>query len=78
MPIVEAELEAWEWYLTASPSMIDTVEVAFLGGNQSPTLEQQQGWNVDGIEYKVRLDFGVWLYEYRGLYKNPGLEPTKP
>lgn len=77
-PIVEAELEAWEWYLTASPSMIDTVEVAFLGGNQSPTLEQQQGWNVDGIEYKVRLDFGVWLYEYRGLYKNPGLEPTKP
>ena len=78
MPIVEAELETWEWYLTASPSMIDTVEVAFLGGNQSPTLEQQQGWNVDGIEYKVRLDFGVWLYEYRGLYKNPGLEPTKP
>lgn len=77
-PIVEAELEAWGWYLTASPSMIDTVEVAFLGGNQSPTLEQQQGWNVDGIEYKVRLDFGVWLYEYRGLYKNPGLEPAKP
>ena len=42
-PIVEAELETWEWYLTASPSIINTVEVAFLGSNQSPTLEQQQG-----------------------------------
>ena len=75
-PIVESELEAWEWYLTAAPSTIDTVEVAFLGGQQSPTLEQQQGWNVDGIEYKVRVDFGVWLYEYRGLYKNPGAAPV--
>ena len=74
--IVEQELEPYEWYLLASPSAIDTMEVAFLNGQQSPTLEQQQGWNVDGIEYKIRLDFGAWLYEYRGMYKNPGAAPA--
>ena len=75
-PIVEAELEPWAWYLVASPSMIDTVEVAFLNGQQSPVIEQQPGWNIDGMEYKVRIDFGVWLYEYRGMYKNAGAAPS--
>ncbi|MBQ9565351.1 MAG: Mu-like prophage major head subunit gpT family protein, partial [Synergistaceae bacterium] len=74
--IVESELEDYEWYLLASSTVIDTMEVAFLNGQQSPTLEQQQGWNVDGIEYKIRLDFGAWLYEYRGMYKNPGAAPA--
>lgn len=74
--IVEAELTGWAWYLAAAASTVDTIEVAFLNGQQSPTIEQQQGWNVDGLEYKVRLDFGVWNYEYRGLYKNGGAEPT--
>ncbi len=75
-PIVEAELEPWAWYLMASPSTIDTVEVAFLNGQQSPVIEQRQGWNIDGIEYKVRIDFGVWMYEYRGMYKNSGAAPS--
>ena len=74
-PIVEPAFEGYEWYLTAAPGMIDTIEVAFLNGNQSPVVEQQQGWNVDGIEYKVRLDFGVFAYEHRGMYKNPGAKP---
>lgn len=76
-PVVEAELREWEWYLIAAPTMIDTIEVAFLNGVESPTLEQQQGWNVDGIEYKVRLDFNAWLYEFRGMYKNPGAQPPE-
>jgi phage head maturation protease len=60
------------WYLIASPSVIDTMEVAFLDGAQNPVVEQQQGWNTDGIEYKVRLDFGVKAWDYRGIFKNAG------
>lgn len=75
-PIVEAELAPWAWYIAADPSTVDTVEVAFLNGQQAPVIEQRQGWDVDGIEYKVRLDFGVWLYEYRGLYMNGGKDPA--
>jgi HK97 family phage prohead protease len=71
--VVDATLtNASAWYLVASSSIIDTIEVAFLDGVQNPVIEQQQGWNVDGIEYKVRLDFGVKVWDYRGIYKNAG------
>ena len=71
--IVEAELaDTKAWYLAAAPAAVDTFEVAFLDGVQSPFIEQRESWNTDGIEYKVRLDFGVKCWDYRGLYKNPG------
>jgi HK97 family phage prohead protease len=71
--VVDATLtNSTEWYLVASSSIIDTMEVAFLDGVQNPVVEQQQGWNVDGVEYKVRLDFGVKVWDYRGIYKNAG------
>ena len=71
--VVDAALtNANAWYLAAPSGIIDTVEVAFLDGAQNPVVEQQQGWNVDGIEYKVRLDFGVKVWDYRGIYKNAG------
>jgi HK97 family phage prohead protease len=71
--VVESALtNAAAWYLAVSPGSIDTVEVAFLDGVQNPVIEQQQGWNVDGIEYKVRLDFGVKVWDYRGIFKNAG------
>ena len=72
--VVDATLtDAKAWYLVASSSLIDTMEVAFLDGVQNPVVEQQQGWNVDGIEYKVRLDFGAKVWDYRGIYKNAGV-----
>lgn len=71
--IVDAELtDTAAWYLAAAPAAIDTFEVAFLDGVQSPFIEQRESWDTDGIEYKVRLDFGVKCWDYRGLYKNPG------
>jgi len=60
------------WYLAADPNMYDTIEVSYLDGNSNPVLEQQDGWNVDGVEFKVRLDAGVTTLDYRGLYKSTG------
>ncbi len=51
----------------------DTVEVAFLDGNQSPTLEQQAGWSIDGVEYKVRLDVAAAAMDFRGMQRNDGV-----
>lgn len=62
---------ASNWYGAASPSMHDTIEVAYLDGVETPTLEQQRGWDVDGVEFKVRLDAGVKALDYRTLAKNP-------
>lgn len=60
------------WYGAASPAVNDTIEVSYLDGVQTPTLEQQGGWKVDGVEFKVRLDAGVKALDFRTLAKNPG------
>ena len=36
--------------------MHDTIEVAYLDGNDVPYLEQQDGFSVDGVTFKVRID----------------------
>jgi len=61
-----------QWYLMANPNMHDTVEVAFLDGQTSPFLESKDGWTVDGVEYKVRLDAVAGALDFRGLYQNDG------
>jgi hypothetical protein len=73
--IADARLDAddpLQWYLAANANMHDTVEVAFLDGNQTPFLESQDGWKQDGVEYKVRIDAVAGAMDYRGLYQNDG------
>jgi ATP-dependent protease ClpP protease subunit len=70
--ISEARLSASSasnWYMAADPNAVDTIEVAYLNGVDTPTLEQREGWNVDGVEFKVRLDAGVKPFDFRGMLK---------
>ena len=60
------------WYLLADQNMHDTFEVAFVGGQQSPYLESRDGWSVDGVEYKVRIECGVAALDYRAMYRKKG------
>ena len=60
---------ATRYYMAAKG---DTIQVAFLDGNQSPTLEQQAGWSIDGTEYKVRIDVAAAAEDYRGLQRDDG------
>lgn len=67
--IVESRLDdvsGQEWYLVAAQGS-DTIEVAYLDGVDAPYLEQQQGWTVDGVSFKVRIDAGVAPLDYRGM-----------
>jgi hypothetical protein len=59
------------WYLAAGQRGM-TVKVFFLHGNDKPYLEQKEGWSVDGMEYKVRIEAAAAPLDFRGLYKNPG------
>jgi hypothetical protein len=67
--LVDGRIDDNKWYLAASPSVIDTIEVAYLNGQSAPFIDTQDGWNVDGLEAKVRHDFGTRALDYRGLYK---------
>lgn len=73
--IAEPQLDlasATAWYLAADPAQIDTVEVAFLQGEESPVLENEWKMENDTYVYKVRQTFGVKAIDWRGLYKNAG------
>lgn len=59
-------------YLFANPSEEPVLEVAFLDGNQSPYLESQQAFTVDGMSWKVRMDYGVGAIGWRGVVRNAG------
>lgn len=67
-PVLDATSTA-HWYLAASNSQVDTVELAFLSGEESPVLESEWGFDNDVYKYKVRQTWGVAAIDFRGLYK---------
>lgn len=73
--VSEARLDAnsaTAWYLASDPNQIDTVEYCYLEGQDGVYIETRQGFDVDGMEIKARLDFAAKAIDYRGLYKNAG------
>lgn len=72
--IAEARLDDKDpnaWYLAAAKGT-DTIEVAYLNGVDTPYIDQQEGFNTDGIATKVRIDAGVAPLDFRGLAKSTG------
>lgn len=63
---------ALAFYLMADPSLADTIEVAFLAGEDGPMVESRMGFERDGVDVKVRMTVGTAPTDFRGLYKNDG------
>jgi hypothetical protein len=73
--IVEPRLDdasATEWYMAANSSRIDTVEYCYLEGEAGVQISTRQGFEVDGIQIKARLDFAAAAIDHRGMWKNNG------
>lgn len=47
--------------------------VAFLNGVQTPMMDQRPGWDIDGIEWKLRLDFLAQGFDPKGIIYNAGV-----
>jgi hypothetical protein len=61
---------ATQWYLAADTARIDTVELAYLQGEESPVLENEWDFAKDCYRYKIRQTFGVKAIDWRGLFRN--------
>lgn len=69
--IVEPRLTSpTRWWLV-SPD-VDGLEYAHLAGEPGPQIAAQIGFRIDGIEYRVRLDFGCGFVDWRGWFLNQG------
>lgn len=64
--------DAKAWYLAASPATAPGIEFAYLEGAEGPQLETRQGFGVDGLEMKVRVDVGAGWTDHRAWHKNAG------
>jgi len=60
------------WYLFASPSAIEGLIYAYLDGNDGLRVNQEENFNTDTMDYRVRSEFGVAAGDYRGLLKMTG------
>ena len=62
------------WYLFADPAVLPTIEIGFVGGQETPELLLQdaptdgQVFTNDQISFKVRWEFGGGWLDYRGAY----------
>ena len=62
------------WYLLGDPAELPVIEVAFLNGQETPTVESADAdFNVLGIQMRGYHDFGVSKQEYRGGLKMAGV-----
>lgn len=62
-----------EWYLMANPADVSFIEVAFLNGQEAPTVESADAdFNVLGVQMRGYFDFGVNKQEYRAAVKSKG------
>ena len=61
------------WYLFADPmDAAAAFEVVFLDGQQTPFIDDMVDFDTDSMKFKVRLDYGVAIGDWRGAYHNDG------
>ena len=70
--LVEPRLTGTAWYLFADPASRAVLEQAHLAAAPGPQMASKEGWDVLGAEFRVYLDFGCGVQDWRGAFRNPG------
>ena len=60
------------WYIAADPATALGFIYGYVGDGEGPMVDVQEGWRMDGTEFRVRMDFAAGFADYRPFYKNPG------
>lgn len=60
------------WYLACAPEDAPVLYYVTLDGNEGPQVSQQEGFDIDGVKYRCRLDVGFKAADWRAIYKNAG------
>lgn len=63
---------ATEFYLASAPGYCPTIEVTYLNGVETPTMESAVQFDTLGIKWRIYQDVGVNLLDFRGLAKSTG------
>jgi len=62
-----------QWYLFGSPSDVAAFGIAYLNGQEAPTIESADtDFNTLGMQFRGYIDFGVCQIDSRGAVKSAG------
>lgn len=68
--LVEPRLSvAKRWYVVADPASAEGLEYAYLEGAPGPQIETRAGFEVDGVQTRIRLDFGAGWTDHRAWHR---------
>lgn len=70
--VIDRRLDAAPWYLVADPALVPSLEYSYLEGAEGPKFFTREGFDIDGVETKVSVDFGAGWTDHRGWYRNAG------
>lgn len=75
--IVDATLDSVgdekAYYLVAGKGQVDTIEVSYLNGVETPIIETGVDFNHLGVNFRMFHDFSINVLDTRGLVKNAGV-----
>lgn len=69
---VDPRITGKQWFLSAEPAAIDTIELAYLEGQVGPVVEEQAEFDVDGFKLRCLFDVEAAPIDWRGFWKNAG------
>ncbi len=62
------------WYLFANPADVAALEIAYLNGVTTPTIESgETDFNTLGIQWRCYFDFGVAMQDFRAAIRADGV-----
>lgn len=63
--IGSSRLTGTRHYLLSDPTLFPMFAVGFLDGREDPTIEQQEAFRFDGVQWRVRIDYGTAVIDHR-------------
>jgi phage major head subunit gpT-like protein len=74
-PIVEPRLDAnsaTAWYMATDQAQAPVLYHGVLDGQEGPLVTQMEGFDVDGMKFRCRIDVAFKAADWRAIYKNVG------
>jgi len=70
--VTEASMTGNAWELYADPAELPAFNYGYLADSPGPRVLTEEPFNVDGMAFRVTLDFHASAVDYRAAYRNPG------
>lgn len=70
--VVEPRILDSSWYVFGDQTTAPVLELAYLASAPGPQVQQREGWDTLGREWRITFDLGAGVVDHRGVFRNAG------